>query len=78
MLIIEFGIVILVSPEHPWKALFPMFVTEFGMVILVSPEQPWYLQLIVCQLVLAKTVKSDCVDTVEDKKGRNFNIFNFL
>ena len=39
MLVTEFGIVTLVSPEQPENALQPMVVTELGIVTLVRPEQ---------------------------------------
>ena len=40
MLVTEFGMVMLVRPEHPENALLPMLVTEFGIVMLIKPEQP--------------------------------------
>ena len=39
MEVTEPGMVMLVRPEHPKKALPPMEVTESGMVMLVRLEQ---------------------------------------
>ena len=39
IVVTEFGIVTLVSPLQPWKALSPISVTESGIVTLVSPLQ---------------------------------------
>ena len=40
MLVTEFGMVMLVRPEHPEKALPSMLVTEFGMIMLFRPVHP--------------------------------------
>ena len=57
MLVTLLGMVIEVSPEQPSKAEPPMFVTLLGISTEESPEQRKYLQLIVFQLVLIKTVE---------------------
>ena len=41
MLLTNDGIVILVKPDAPLKALAPMLVTDDGMVIDVKPVAPW-------------------------------------
>ena len=46
-----------VRPEQLLNAPSPMLVTEFPMVTLVRLEQSEYLQLIVFQMVLIKTVE---------------------
>ena len=53
----ELGMVTEVRPAQPLKALLPIEVTEEGMVTEVRPVQPEYLQLIVYQFVLLKTVE---------------------
>jgi len=53
----ELGMVIEVKSLHPQKASSPMLLTEFGIVIEAKPLQPEYLQLIVFQFVLLKTVE---------------------
>ena len=57
MLVTELGMVTDVSPVQNWKARSPMLVTELGMVTDVSPVQYWYLQFVVCQRLLVKTVE---------------------
>ena len=42
---------------HPLKALSAIEVTSFPIVTEVRPEQPEYLQLIVYQRFLVKTVE---------------------
>jgi hypothetical protein len=40
MVMTDFGMVILVNEEHPWKAFFPMLVTEAGMTMLCKLMNP--------------------------------------
>ena len=54
MVITELGMVTDVSPSHPENAPSPMLVTELGMVTEARPEHLEYLQLVVCQLILAE------------------------
>ena len=51
------GMVIEVKPLQPSKQSQPNEVTDEGMVIEVKPLQSSYLQLIVFQFVLIKTVE---------------------
>ena len=51
------GMVIEVKPVQPLKAPKPIEVAPSGMVIEVKPEHTLYLQLIVYQFVLIKTVE---------------------
>ena len=51
------GIETEVRPLHPSKADSPMLVTLLGIVTEVRPLQYEYLQLIVFQFVLLKTVE---------------------
>ena len=53
----EEGIVMLVKLEQFMKQLEPKDVTEEGIVMLVKPEHQKYLQLVVYQFVLIKTVE---------------------
>ena len=46
-----------VKPLQPEKTKLPIDVTLAGMVIEVKPLQPEYLQLVVYQFVLIKTVE---------------------
>ena len=57
MVVTLFGIVTEVRPLQPEKAPSPMKVTLFGIVTEVRPLQFSYLQLIVYQFVLIKTVE---------------------
>ena len=57
MLVTPLPIVTEVKPEQFWKAEYPMLVTLLGIVTEVKPEQPQYLQLVVCQLILAEMVE---------------------
>ena len=43
--------------EQYWKVLSPIEVKPSGRVMEVRPEQPLYLQLVVCQLILAEMVE---------------------
>ena len=52
-----FGIVTEVRPLQPSKAPPPMVVTLLGIVTEVRPLHPEYLQLVVYQFVLIKTVE---------------------
>ena len=49
--------VTLVKPLQKENASLPIEVTELGIVTLVKPLQGLYLQLIVYQFVLIKTVE---------------------
>ena len=51
------GISMEVKPVQPLNALFPMLVTLLEISMEVKPVQPEYLQLIVFQFVLLKTVE---------------------
>ena len=57
MLITLLGMVIEVRPEQYMNAPYPMLVTLLGMVTEVRLEQYLYLQLVVYQFVLIKTVE---------------------
>lgn len=57
MFIAEFNISIDVRFLQPEKAYCPMLVTEFGIVTDDIPVQSQYLQLVVCQSILSKTVE---------------------
>lgn len=54
--VIELGIITLFRPLN-WNASEPIEVTELGMSMLDRLKQSSYLQLIVCQLVLIKTIE---------------------
>lgn len=47
----------LVKPVQSIKAPLPMLVTPLGKDIEIKPVQPEYLQLVVCQIFLIKTVE---------------------
>ena len=68
----------LVRPEQPPNAPIPMDITLLGISMLVRPEQFWYLQLIVYQFVLIKTVEKWLSEFYREQKRRIFNTFNFL
>jgi len=57
ILVTLLGIVTEVRAEQPEKVFSPILVTLLEMVIEVREVQPSYLQLIVCQLILIKTVE---------------------
>ena len=57
MLVTLFGIVTEVRPEQPQNAQSPMLVKLSEIVTEVRPVQLEYLQLIVFQFVLLKTVE---------------------
>jgi len=57
MLVTLLGIETDVRQEQPKKADSPMLVTLLGIVTDVRPEQTAYLQLVVCQSILSKTVE---------------------
>ena len=57
MLVTLLGMVTEVRPVQPRNAEPPMLVTLLGMVTEVRPVQPSYLQLIVYQLSMIKTVE---------------------
>lgn len=47
----------LVREEQKAKAKVSITVTDCGMLMLVRAEQKAYLQLVVCQLILAEMVE---------------------
>ena len=78
MLVTLLGIVTEVRPLQPEKAEYPMLVTLLGIVTEVRPKQPQFLQLIVCQLDLVKTVEKCLRRFCGGQKTERFNVFNFL
>ena len=67
----------LVKLEQFMKQLEPKDVTEEGIVMLVKPEHQKYLQLVVYQFVLIKTVEKWLREFNGVWKRRRFNVFNF-
>ena len=57
ILVTELGIVIDVKLLQPSKARLPILVIEFGIVIDVKLLLDLYLQLVVYQFVLIKTIE---------------------
>lgn len=78
MFVTELEMVMSVRLEQFQNAQVPMLVTELGIAILVRFEHPLYLQIIVYQCVLIKTVEKWLSEFYREQKRRIFNTFNFL
>lgn len=78
ILLTSLPMVIEVRLEQPEKACSPMVFTELLIVNDVRPLQPEFLQLIVCQLDLVKTVEKCLRRFCGGQKSGRFNVFNFL
>lgn len=74
----EHGIVTEAKPLQPVKAYASITLTLFPSVKLVKPLQPEYLQLVVYQFVLSRTVEKWRCKFHEDKTSWKFNVFNYF